>query len=166
MQFDRRLTIFALFAAPLAGCGLTLGPQPLEPGTQIILVRHADREGDDLSAEGVARAAALPAAIADLPLDAIYSSEPQRNLDSAAPLSEARGLDTQVIQRADITGQILEIGQGNAIIWIGNSDNLREIWDEVLRLPRGDAPLTYGDIAIVEAGFGGVPEISRRRVEP
>ncbi|MEZ5767882.1 MAG: histidine phosphatase family protein [Paracoccaceae bacterium] len=55
------------------------------------MLRHADRFGAQLSAAGRARAARLPEALADLPIDAIYTTPRQRNIDTATPLARARG---------------------------------------------------------------------------
>jgi Fructose-2,6-bisphosphatase len=129
-------------------------------------MRHTDRSPpeNDLNPTGIARAAALPAALADLPIDAIYISDFRRNRDSAAPLAAARGLTPEVLATDDsLPYQLAALSQGRTVVWIGNSFNLEPLW-EALALP-DPPPTTYGEIAIVTATEGAA-EVARRRFEP
>lgn len=65
--------------------------------TTFILIRHAESprtedEGRPLSPAGFQAAEALPARLADLPIDVIYSSPYRRALQTIEPLSRQRGL--------------------------------------------------------------------------
>lgn len=138
---------------------------PPESG-QLILVRHADRDPAEtvLNATGRARALALPAALADLALDAIFIADFQRNSDTAAPLAAARGL---VPERRDpdsaLAGALAQASDGRSAIWIGNVGNLAHLWD-AYDLP-GAPPLDYGEIAVLTAK-DGTWQVSRRSFAP
>lgn len=65
--------------------------------TTFILIRHAESprtedEGRPLSPAGFQAAEALPARLADLPIDAIYSSPYRRARQTIEPLARQRGL--------------------------------------------------------------------------
>jgi len=157
------LTRRLFLLASLAACAPT-GHVPIPKGTRLIILRHADRDGDDLSAKGRARAEALVAALADEPVDAIYSPGIQRNLDTAAPLAKARGLEIQRIPAENPAAKLMAAGAGKTIVWVGNKGNLQSIWD-ALSAPE-PPPLEYGDLFIVEPARVGSPIITRRRFGP
>lgn len=71
-------------------------------GLRIILVRHAEKEQNEsrdpgLSDTGHERAQRLAEAIVQLDLVAIYSTELQRALQTAAPVAEAAGKEVEVV---------------------------------------------------------------------
>lgn len=150
----------------LAGlCACTgSGPVALAPDTTLVMVRHADRIGDDLSDLGRARAQALVPALADVPLDAIYSPGIQRNLDTAAPLSAARNLPVTRRAGENAAPRLARDSAGRSVIWIGNKGNIIPIWAD-LGLP-GPPPLDYGDLHIVRVDAAGRVQVERRRFEP
>jgi Fructose-2,6-bisphosphatase len=133
---------------------------------RLVLLRHADRDPSetDLNAIGRARAAALPDALADLPLDAIFMTGFQRNADTAAPLAQLRALAPRVLEdNAELPRALAEAASGRNAIWIGNVGNLSHLWD-AYRLP-GRGPIEYGDIAVLTAE-NGVWQVEWRRVDP
>ena len=133
----------------------------------MIMVRHADRDGVQLSDKGRARAEALVGALDGIAIDAIYSPSIQRNLQTAAPLAAARGMDVKRTSALDPANAFLEIvaaGAGQTIVWVGNMDNLAPIW-ESLALD-GPPPLEYGDLFIVESVPSALPKVTRRRFGP
>lgn len=146
----------------LASCSFG-GMPTFPPDTKLYILRHADRDGPDLNDLGRARAEALVVALANEELDAIYTIGIPRNLDSAAPLAEARGLEVQVIPAVNIAERLLAAIPGERAVWIGNSGNLREIW-EVIEAPE-PPPVEYGDLFVVTR-MGGALEIERRRFGP
>ena len=83
--------------ALLAACASGGAHVAIPPGTTLIALRHGDRDGENLTDKGHARAAALVEALKGMPVDAIYSPGIKRNLDTAAPLATARGLTVQRI---------------------------------------------------------------------
>ena len=77
---------------------------------RLLLIRHGQtpsnvvgaldtaRPGPGLTALGKAQAEAIPAALADQPIDAVYASPLIRTQLTAAPLAEARDLDIEVLE--------------------------------------------------------------------
>jgi hypothetical protein len=174
MKTTRRTLFLGGAALGLTACVGTGGTvsrgdtRRLPEGTRLLIVRHFDRDGEDLSREGHARAALLPAVIADIPLDAIYTRQIGRNVDSTRPLARARGMEMQMLSGLGPDGtlpdQVIDAASGRSVIWVGNRDNLREIW-EVLALP-GEPPLTYGEVFVVEPGRNGRARVTERRMVP
>ncbi|MDU8911820.1 histidine phosphatase family protein [Aestuariicoccus sp. MJ-SS9] len=160
---DRRTVIFGGVAL-LAGCGAASGPLRLAPGTTLYVTRHGDRDGEDLSDRGRARAQALTGALAALPLDAIYSPGIQRNLDTAAPIAAARSLPVQHRPQENPTARLVRDSAGGHVLWVGNKGNITAIW-EALALPT-PPPLDYGDLAIVRSDAEGRVTVERRRYGP
>ena len=96
-------------------------------GTKLIIVRHADRTGEDLNELGIARAEALVSALEDTEIDAIYTLDLARNRDTAAPISAARGLVPIIIPDKLHAWQLMTKGKGQTILWVGNKGNLSSI---------------------------------------
>lgn len=136
----------------------------IPPGTKLITLRHADRTGEDLNDTGRIRAQALVGALDGIPIDAIYSPSWARNLNTAVPLAEVRGLTIQHITAENPAIQLMSEGAGKTIVWIGNKGNLQSIWD-ALAAPE-PPPLNYGDLYIIERGNSGNPEVTRQHFGP
>lgn len=158
-MFRRTFVTLALGAA-LAACA-PAGQVQVRRDTTLILLRHADRKGDQLSDKGRARAQALVAALEGIEIDRIYSPGLDRNLATAAPLAEARGLEITRIPPTGVAQRILSESAGLTVAWVGNKGNLTEIWDS-LGAP-GNPPLDYGDLFFVESGRLGGLKVTRRR---
>lgn len=158
-----RRSFIVLTAAGLAACAPPADVS-VPADTQLIVLRHADRSGDDLSEQGRARAQALIGALDGIEIDAIYSPGIQRNLDTAAPLAAARGLEIQRIPAENPAARLMSEGAGKTIVWIGNKGNLASIW-EALALPE-PPPVEYGDLYIVGARSIGGPSVIRRQFGP
>tara|TARA_R110002073_G_scaffold180739_1_gene339096 strand:+ start:2605 stop:3183 length:579 start_codon:yes stop_codon:yes gene_type:complete len=148
----------------LAACTVVHSP----PGTTttVILLRHADRAPfqSDLNEKGVARAKALPAAVADLDINIIYSPDKKRNLDTVAPLIAERGIELRVIEVSDVAKRLVEENPGKTVIWVGNTDNLQTVYG--LLGGRGHPPNNYGDLFVMQIGENGPPKIEMRHFGP
>ncbi|MGE0652957.1 MAG: histidine phosphatase family protein [Alphaproteobacteria bacterium] len=162
--FLRRVFLFAMLVpvAAVAGCaGAVYSP----PGTTttVILLRHAERTPltAELTERGRARAAALPAAVANLRIDAIYSPNLKRNLDTAAPLARARNLRVRIIEENAIAARLVGDNPGGTVVWVGNSDNLDKVYEDL----RGDGvpPVGYGDLFILKVPDKGLTTVTRTR---
>lgn len=150
---NRRHFLFASVSlAALAGCADTGAALrgPMKKDITLIALRHADRDAgsEELNSDGIARAAALPAALADYPIDAIYSPGFQRNLDTAAPLSKARNVPVQNIPANSIASVLAQSPDKSSVVWIGNKENLKELW--VKTGAPGEPPLEYGQLFVVQ----------------
>lgn len=159
-----RRVFCTLALAGLAAACASPGAVAIPDGTQLIILRHADRAGDDLNTLGIARSQALVTALEGVRIDAIYARDIQRNLDTAAPLAADRGIGVQVINDMNPTARLMEAGAGRTIVWVGNKDNLKTIW-KTLQLP-GPPPLDYGDLYIAAPSRFGRPQVDRRRFGP
>lgn len=169
IRFASRLFLSTafLFLVLLAGCAAPPVKSPPGTVTTIVLLRHADRNPlqENLTDEGRARAAALPKALADIPIDAIYTLQIKRNLDTAEPLSRARNLPVKVIEESAIAARLVRENPGKTVVWIGNTDNLAVIYEDL----RGDGPppVQYGDLFIIKLPDNDGPSVvTRRRFVP
>ncbi len=160
----RRVFLMVGAATLVAGCVSGSRNLALAPGSTLIVVRHSDRDGENLSDLGHRRSRALVRALEGFDIAAIHAPGIQRNLDTAAPLSEARQLPVERIPQEAPTGPLVARGAGRTVIWIGNKGNIRTIWDD-LNLPE-PAPLDYGDLHIIRADADGRVSVERRRFEP
>ena len=158
----RRTLIFLCLAA-FAACA-SPGQVAVPQGTTLIILRHADRDGEDLNAKGIARAEALVTALKGIRIDAIYSPGIKRNLDTAAPLAAARGLEVKRIPAENPAARLMAENPGKTVVWIGNKGNLQSIWDAIAA-PE-PAPLAYGDLFFVTRARVGSPIVERRRFGP
>lgn len=120
---------------------------------RLIVLRHADRTFSMLNEKGLARAAQLPAALADLPIDAIYCTPRPRNIATATPLAQARGLPVHTMRSAGAGTRLLSAHPGQTIVWVGNQENLGFLYAE-LGIPR-KPPVQFGEIQIVTLPRGG-----------
>ena len=136
--------------ALLAGCAVTEIKSPPGTTTTIILIRHADRNPlqENLTAEGRARAAALPAALVDVSIDAIYSLQIKRNLDTAEPLARERNLQVKIIEESNVAARLVRENPGKVVLWVGNTDNLADIYSALRG--EGPPPVRYGDLFLLK----------------
>jgi len=146
--FFASLTTAFLLAACAGGLGpLTPTMDETTMGGTLIVIRHAERTGDDLNADGIARAQALADALAGVEIDGIFTPATQRNIDTARPLAEAKELEIQVIPAVDIARTMFKRQPGGTLIWVGNKDNLAALWEEIGA--GGEPPVNYGEMFIV-----------------
>lgn len=152
--------VLVLSLLVLAACA---APIQSPPGTTttVVLIRHAERFGDALTEAGRARAAALPAAVADLDIAAIYSPELVRNRQTVASLAAERGLDVTVIEPSRVGERLVREHPGRTVLWVGNTTNLGSIFRELGG--EGPPPNTYGDLYILRVHDAGPPEVIKRR---
>ncbi len=100
--------------------------------TQVLLVRHADRQGqsDALSAVGLTRAQELAFLLEDAGIRAIYTSEAARTQQTAAPLARRLGLTPVVVNASDVAGLVNTIRlnrAGQKVLIVGHSNTLPQI---------------------------------------
>lgn len=186
---------FRLLFAPLLilvpACG-TLPPAQLgagdEPSTTIILVRHAERDdGADppLNDEGLARRAALAAAVGEAGITTIYATDLLRNRQTVETLANGLGVTPTLVNPArylnttlaadEIVVEILRDHAGETVLFCGNIGSVLDtpgILEEIYhRLGgSGDPPIRYEDMyvavvrgdgsaGILRAAYGGASSL-------
>ena len=156
-RFPHFLLAFTIFiATPLFAADTLVMPK----GTTLIILRHADRYEEDLNARGIARAAALPTALAGMAIEVIYSPDLKRNLDTAAPLAKERGLEVTTRAAKNVARTMFAESPGKTIVWVGNKGNINAIWDDIGA--QDPPPLAYGDLFIVRPDASGNPVVTRK----
>jgi broad specificity phosphatase PhoE len=99
------------------------------PSTTLVLVRHADRDGqlDALTAAGTARAQELAHVGMKAGFAAIYRSDTNRSRDTAAPLAAATGLTPIVYPANDVAPLVARIfadHRGAKVLVVGHSNTV------------------------------------------
>ena len=159
-----RRTFLIAATALLGACTAERGPMTLAPNATLIVTRHGDRTGEDLSKRGRARARALVNALDGMELTAIFSPGIQRNLDTAAPLAQARNLPVHRLSQEAPTAALARAAAAGPVIWIGNKGNIVTIWEDLALPP--PPPLDYGDLHIIRSDSAGRITIERRVYGP
>jgi len=167
--FSRLLTsiITLSLISLLAGCATVTHSRHGET-TTIILTRHGDRDtlSNDLNDKGRERAEALVMAVGNMNVTAIYCPDLKRNLDTARPLAEHLGIEIKVVDMTidKIVGTMLPRHSGEAVVWVGNTNNLGGIYS--LLGGDGAAPTSYGDLFIMEIKDSGDPVVTKIHYGP
>jgi len=102
--------------------------------TTVFLVRHAEKVADgstdpELTDEGRARAERLVAMLAEVHLDAVYSTPFKRTRDTASPVAAAKGLEVTITEVGTgfvdrLAKQILDENRGKTVLVVGHSNTL------------------------------------------
>lgn len=113
---------------PLVGASALEG----QSASYVVLVRHAEKmDGDDpdLTPAGYARAATLVHALSAWDIEAVYSSQFLRTRATAAPLADATGQETIVVDARDVSGLAARIRDEwkSAVAVIGHSNTVPAI---------------------------------------
>ena len=134
--------------------------------TTVIMLRHADRDvmAEELNETGRLRAEALPAAVRDYDIAAIYSPDKLRNLDTARPLAAERGLEITVAVPEGVAERMVGEHPGKTVMWIGNTSNIPIIFQELGG--KGEGPGEYGDLYVLEVPDKGATKVTRFRFGP
>lgn len=125
-MFSRRHFLTLTSAAALTACAETGPFTPIPPATQLVVLRHADKDDQFLSPQGRRRAARLPAALDGVEIDVLYTRNLVRNLDTAAPLARARGLRVRTLPPEGLATTLFRGNVGRSIAWIGNESKDRK----------------------------------------
>ena len=119
--------LFIPFALVLLGV-----PQSVEAQRAVLIVRHAEQLDDSsdspLSEAGHQRAKALVGLLKDAGITAIYTTETQRTIQTAAPLSTALGLPAIAIPRKeteDLIRRLRERHSQDIVLVVAHSGSLR-----------------------------------------
>ena len=162
------LTALCLMVLVSWGCAPRLYA-PADTTTQVVLIRHAERTAitKELTPGGHQRAAALPAAVEDLNIVAIYSPDLSRNIDTVKPLAETLGLDITIaaesakIDLDQVAGRLVNDHPGKTVLWVGNKGNLVRLYSALGGTD--EAPLEYGELFIMHVPDQGATRVEKRR---
>jgi broad specificity phosphatase PhoE len=110
-----------------------------QPGTSVvILVRHAEKAAapaadPPLTEAGVARARALEAALANMSVQAVITTELARTRETARPFAEARGLAPEIVHsgardlHARAVADAVRAHAGQTVLVVGHSNTISAI---------------------------------------
>lgn len=121
-----RSTIIFLFCYMLTSGAILLGQ---DSGTMIFLVRHADRLGDNdaLSDEGFNRSLALTHVLENVRLDAIFSTDYTRTIETVKSLAQDKQLEIAIYDPRDLNALIRTIQDkyaGGKVLVVGHSNTV------------------------------------------
>ncbi len=174
-----RLLFLPLLLVALAGCALQpSGLRELQAGevaqelrTTFIVVRHAEKSaGEDppLNADGQARAQALAKTLAEVPLQAIYSTPTRRTRETAAPVAGTRELEVRdydpELAASELATMLHIRHAGDTVLLVGHSNTVPGIVTALCACPV--EPLTeedYGDLFLVRIAAEGDATLERGR---
>lgn len=130
----RRLQIIIIYTAIAVGLAWFFESQAT---TTMIFVRHAEKalipvDDPGLSTEGQARAAELARQLVDADvvagIDAIYSTDTRRTMETARPVADALGLEIRTYRNQDddepVVDAMVKAHKGRIILVVGHSDTL------------------------------------------
>jgi broad specificity phosphatase PhoE len=138
----------ALLLVTVAVTGCSVGVQRTPPATaataagelSVVLVRHGEKVDDSadaaLSEAGLRRAEALAAALADADVVAIYTTQYQRTVHTAAPLARRVSVQPQVVaasggaHAAEVAARVRE-HHGGTVVVVGHSNTVPAIIREL-----------------------------------
>lgn len=133
-RIRRRIQIITIYTAIAVGLAWFFESQAT---TTMIFVRHAEKalipvDDPGLSAAGQARAAELARQLVDADvvagIDAIYSTDTRRSVETAQPVADALGLEIQryVNQEDDepVVDEMVRQNKGRIILVVGHSNTL------------------------------------------
>jgi broad specificity phosphatase PhoE len=134
--------------------------------TTVILVRHADRDGqkDALTAAGDARARELAHVAAKSAVSAIYCTKTVRTRKTAEPLAAALSLTPVELEPADVGGllkAILSTHRGRTVLAVGHSNTVPKLIAAAGGPKLPDlAESDFDDLYVLTIGAGSPPEVS------
>jgi hypothetical protein len=149
-----------------AGCVSQEIKSPAGMETTVIMLRHAEKTqiSKMLTDRGHKRARALINAVGERKVDAIYSPDFQRNIDTVRPLAEHHGLEIIRVKRSeiwDLPEQFIEQHPGETVVWVGNTFNLEKLYEKLGG--EGEAPDNYGDLFFLTIPDKGETRVIRSR---
>jgi phosphohistidine phosphatase SixA len=177
-----KIALFAFVFGLLVSCATTPDTELIsniqsQPGTKttIVLLRQGGTDpsggGPDppLTLRGRKRAAALPAALGNIGVTAIYCPNLQRNIETAQPLAEHLGLKIIAISRRrllspkklarELLDEFISKHANGVVVWVGNLRDLEAIYKLVDGT--GNPPTEYGSVCIVTIPDIGPPRIKK-----
>jgi 2,3-bisphosphoglycerate-dependent phosphoglycerate mutase len=144
-------------------CSLTIAQDAAEKPTTLILIRHAERGNDGskdppLAEAGITRANNLVNVFKNTDITAIYSSDYKRTKNTAAPVAQAKGLETKIYEpmKEEEIKRIIAENKGKTVLVVGHSNTTPWTASFLTGNKLKDfADTDYGNILIVTVWDGG-----------
>jgi broad specificity phosphatase PhoE len=137
---------------------------PVAAQKAVIVVRHADNEGDRLTEAGRNRAERLEKALSSADVTAVFSTDSKRTLGTVAPLAEARKLTVGLYDTANGAGGFdarpfvahLKKDHPDAVVLVvGHVTTIPDLLEALGCPGLSVAPLDFDDLfVVVPAGTG------------
>ncbi|MBI1353100.1 MAG: hypothetical protein GC160_02055 [Acidobacteria bacterium] len=169
----RKLVACSLLALTLFGCAAPPPAPPAEAPAQILLVRHAEKDGEDgdvpLSEQGHARARELARTLADAGVSAIYTSQFERNVDTAKPLAETLNIQPTVIPADDIqvlVDKLKASPAGSTTLVVSHQNKLPQLVAGLGAETPALTPTEYDRLVVVTLGAGKPKALTLRYGAP
>jgi broad specificity phosphatase PhoE len=167
---NARAVFALLFAVTLISCGK---PQPAQPSTVVLIVRHAEKASDaedsPLTEAGAERSRALVRVAEAAGVSAIYTTQFKRNRDTAQPLSEQVKVSVTELPIKDLQNpgdygktlarDITEKHAGQTVLVVGHSNTIPLILEALTGRPAPVDHAEYGDLFIVTVPPSGPPGV-------
>ena len=164
--------VFVILLA-LVSCGNP--PQPAQPSTIVLLVRHAEKASDaedsPLTEAGAQRAQALVRVAEGSGVSAIYSTQFKRNRDTARPLSDQLKLAVTELPIPDLQNPgdygktlartVLEKHAGQTVLVVGHSNTIPLVLEALTGQPSPVKGAEYSDLFIVTVPPSGAARLIR-----
>jgi phosphohistidine phosphatase SixA len=130
--------------------------------TTVVVVRHAEKvdQSQDaaLSEAGLRRAATLAAALRDLPVTAVYTSQFQRTQQTVAPLCQVLRLAAKVVPANDAAALASAIAAhaGGTVVVCGHSNTVPDLLDKLgVKQAPAIADATFDHLFVVRLDLAG-----------
>ncbi|WP_455198145.1 histidine phosphatase family protein [Kaarinaea lacus] len=157
--------LLIVFFVVLSACQTREVVKPTEE-TTVIMVRHAERTiiGAVLTERGHKNARALVDVLGDMKINAIYSPDLERNLDTVRPLAKHLGIEINKMTGEWYPDEVVDIitkkHAGQTVLWVGNTDNLPDIYEFLGG--EGAPPVKYGDLYILTLSKNGKTSVVKK----
>ena len=171
----RRIQIMVIYTAIAVGLAWFFESQAT---TTMIFVRHAEKalmpiDDPGLSAEGKLRAAELARQLVDADvvagIDAIYSTDTRRTIDTAQPVADALGLEISTYENQEddepVVDAMVNAHKGKIILVVGHSNTLPTMI-AALGASKKVPPIAEFEYVISIPWFGKTKTIRLRYGEP
>ena len=147
-----------------------------QTSTVVVLVRHAEKQGGtdpSLSEDGVARATALRDVLLHAGVDALFSSQFRRTVETLEPLADTLGLEVEPrpLESSDVKSSAREVMlllaeqfRGQTIVIAGHSNTIPTMASALTGMEIEDYDeRDYDNLLIVVLNPGSEPQLIRSK---
>jgi len=138
-------------------------------GAQYIFVRHAEKKTGDnpsLTTEGALRAERLAQMLTLINIDYVYSTDYKRTIETAAPTSAAKNLETKFYNPRnldDFANKLLTKHSNSTVLIVGHSNSTPYLVNKVLKKDRLKAfdESDYDNLMIIKKSKKGALALTK-----